>query len=78
MKICITLNQILLRLLLIGEQLRIQAAIAAMQGILANHLIIRYNDAYTIKESYLNEDSAARRAVGYADALIEELKKDTI
>lgn len=59
------------------EQVRIQAAIAAMQGILAN----RYADGYytcgyCTKPNLISDTETARHAVKYADALIEELKKE--
>lgn len=58
------------------EQVRIQAAIAAMQGILSNNLVSRYKDGYTTRESYLEHGLVAKKAVAYATALIEELKKE--
>lgn len=47
------------------EQVRIQAAIAAMQGLCSNSAIMQKLDYY----------DRAELAVGQADALIEELKK---
>lgn len=51
------------RMLSHWKELRENAAIAAMQGILSGTLVEDY-------------ETTAENAVGYADALIEELKKE--
>lgn len=57
-------------------QIRIQAAIAAMQGILANRYINgSYSDGYCTKHTTISQNKVAKEAVVYADSLIEELKK---
>lgn len=59
------------------EQVRIQAAIAAMQGILANKYIAgRFTDGYSTRETTMSEKRLSYESVAYADALIEELKKE--
>lgn len=50
------------------QQVRIQAAIAAMQGMMADITPERF----TIR---INEKAVAKASVEYADALIEELKR---
>lgn len=46
------------------QQVRFQAAIAAMQGMMAN------------PDPRIYWDDVPKAAVGYADALVEELKKE--
>ena len=61
------------------EQARVDAAISAMQGIIANS----HDKDYRVRERYSSYDSwrkeypneIAETAVAYADALIAELKK---
>ena len=58
------------------EQVRIQAAIAAMQGILANkYIAYRFTDGCSTREKTISETRLSYESVVYADALIEELKK---
>lgn len=59
------------------EKARVQAAIAAMQGILANIYINgSYSDGYCTKYTTMSRNKVANDAVVYADALIKELKKE--
>lgn len=59
------------------EGIRVQAAIAAMQGILANCYIAgSYNDGYCIRHTTISQDRVTNEAVVYADALIAELQKE--
>lgn len=51
-------------------QIRIQASIAAMQGMLANHEIVRFYDDCALVV-------IAKSSVAQADSLITELKKKT-
>lgn len=50
------------------QQVRIQAAIAAMQGIMSSIS----SERFTLR---INENAVAKASIEYADALIEELKK---
>lgn len=59
------------------EKARVQAAIAAMQGILSNRYINgSYSDGYCTKHTTISQNKVANEAIVYADALIEELKKE--
>ena len=61
------------------EQVRIQAAIAAMQGILTSKTMMKIIDETVrigeLKGKEVSADSAAAKiSVGFADALVKELK----
>lgn len=58
------------------EHVRIQAAIAAMQGILANRYFEGSCTNWHFDSKLISDIGTARNAVKYADALIEELKKE--
>ena len=55
------------------QQVKIRAAIGAMQGMIANSSEVDYRGTSCYKT---NEDDIAIRAVLYARALVEELKED--
>ena len=61
------------------QQVRIQAAIAAMQGILASKTMMKIVDE-TVRIGELNgkevsaDSAVAKISVGFADALVKELK----
>ena len=55
------------------QQVRIQAAIAAMQGLLSNEGMVRTLDA-VCRSSDEVQERGARVSIKYADALVKELK----
>jgi hypothetical protein len=55
------------------QQVKIQAAIGAMQAMIANSSEIDYRDISVYK---IDREKIAERAVNYAHSLVEELKKD--
>jgi hypothetical protein len=55
------------------QQVKIQAAMRAMQGMIANSNEIDYRGMSLDK---INSDAMAELAVNYAHSLVEELKKD--
>lgn len=55
------------------QQVKIQAAIGAMQAMIANSSEIDYRGISVYK---IDREEIAERAVEYARALVEELKKD--
>ena len=57
------------------QQVRIQAAIAALQGLLSNEGMVRTLDA-VCRSSDEVQERAARVSIKYADALVKELKGD--
>lgn len=55
------------------NQVRVQASIGAMQGMIANSSEIDYRGISVYK---IDREEIAKRAVEYARALVEELKKE--
>ena len=56
------------------EEIRIKAAIAAMQGILSNQNFVKSDD-YGNKKRY-SASECSEYAIRYANALVEDLKKN--
>ena len=57
------------------DELRNQAAVSAMQGLLSDNATINALTKDCFKDNMELENKVAMRAVAYADALIKELQK---